>query len=114
MRIIELNGKKVKIRGTIGGIEKIIRKFKDYEQMHTWNMQRIFSFYYEMMWAFMDGFPKPFLYKRRFFKKVDLDDIRKASDALLEIFTGTTKEDIDKLVEDKELKNVKKLQSRSG
>lgn len=97
MRIVEINGKKRKLIGTLGAIRKITDKYTDYLDMKNWADHRVVAFTYDLMWHFF-RWPKPFIFKWRFYLKADLEDMRKAQEAVFSIFSGRD-------LEDKETKN---------
>lgn len=111
MKHMVLNGKKYRLRGTIGAIEKITKKYNDMGDMFKWSDAKIFSFYYDLVWSFLDHFPKPFLFKWRFKQNADIDDIRNSADALWSILTGSDKIETEG---DREKGNSKKSVLKNG
>lgn len=93
MKVITIEGKKYKIKGTLGSILKLIRKYKDIDKMRSWPEDRILLFAYDLTWKLLDCTLKPYLFFWRFKKFVDMDDIRNAQTAALSVFYGVDMED---------------------
>ncbi len=87
MRTIILEGKKRKLKATVGGVEEILKKYPEVEdpldvreaQKLLEDEGRTVQFQFELLWEFIRPrffFIKPYFTFKRFRKKLDMDDFR--------------------------------------
>ena len=100
MKEIILNGKKYKLRATVGAVRSILKKYDMKKISDENDNESMLDFVIEMAWLFIVGW-KPFFTFNRFKNKIDISDIRNAQGTLFSMLYGVEPS------EDKESKNEK-------
>lgn len=112
MKVIKLNGKKIKLQSTFFANRELLKKYNFKDPDKKWTPDEEDEFLLDAVWLFMKPRAgiKPFITFNRFIKRADLQDIKTNMMNILSVVHGI---DLDSQ-EDGDRGNVKTLRSKSG
>lgn len=112
MKVIKVNGKKLKLQSTFFSNRELLKKYDYKNPDKRWQPEEEDEFLLEAVW--MMARPrfglKPFLTYKRFLRRADLQDIKNAMMTVLSVIHGI---EIDE-PEDRQAGNVIKARSKTG
>jgi hypothetical protein len=117
MRHIEIEGKRYPLKGRFGTVEKLLRKY-DLLKLKDggWgdDEQTYIDFCLESTWKLIepDGFFKPYIFFKRFKKRVLFEDIIKGQNSVLSILYGIPENDLNSDEADEDETTEKKSQKK--